>query len=64
MTDSNAKSVKESRSNEGKMGGQCDGWPLILIHHVIAKAETDYLTPVECFAQSVGQIVIVAFEVG
>src|SRR5260370_36068437 len=56
--------IGEFRANEGKVGGDWEGYSLILIHHVGAKSGTERVTPVGCFPQSDGRIAIVASNGG
>jgi deazaflavin-dependent oxidoreductase (nitroreductase family) len=45
MNDWNQKVVEEFRANGGKVGGEMDGWPLLLLHHVGAKSGTERVNP-------------------
>ena len=47
----NADIVAEFRANDGRVGGQFEGSPLILIHHIGVISGTEYVTPVGCFPQ-------------
>src|SRR5260370_38661364 len=60
MSDYTTGIIEEFRANEGKVGGDWEGYSLILIHHVGAKSGTERVTPVGCFPQSDGRIAIVA----
>ena len=64
MSDSNDRIIEEFRANEGKVGGQFEGYPLILIHHIGAKSGTERVTPVGCFPQSDGRFAIIASNGG
>jgi deazaflavin-dependent oxidoreductase (nitroreductase family) len=64
MSDYNTGIIEEFRANEGKVGGDWEGYSLILIHHVGAKSGTERVTPVGCFPQSDGRIAIVASNGG
>ena len=64
MSDFNTSIIEEFRANEGKVDGQFEGYPLILIHHVGAKTGTERATPVGCFPQSDGRFAIVASNGG
>ena len=46
MTDFNAQIIDEFRSNEGHVGGNFDGAPLLLLHHRGAKSGTERVSPV------------------
>jgi deazaflavin-dependent oxidoreductase (nitroreductase family) len=43
--DWNAKIIKEFRENEGRVGGQFEGAPMVLVHHKGRKSGKDYVTP-------------------
>ena len=60
----NTSIIEEFRASEGKVGGQFEDSPLILIHHVGAKTGTERVTPVSCFPQSDGRFVILASNGG
>jgi deazaflavin-dependent oxidoreductase (nitroreductase family) len=44
--DYNAKAIAEFRANEGRVGGEWEGTPLLLLHHVGAKSGKDRINPV------------------
>lgn len=44
--DWNAKIIEEFRTNGGKVGGQFEGAPLLLLHSTGAKSGTERVTPV------------------
>jgi len=62
--DGNTGIIEEFRANEGKVGGQFDGYPLILVHHVGAKSGIERVTPVGCFPQPDGSLAIIASKGG
>ena len=64
MSNFNTSIIEEFRANEGKVGGQFEDSPLILIHHVGAKTGTECVTPVSCFPQPDGRFVIIASNGG
>ena len=64
MSDWNITIIEEFRANGGKVGGQFEGAPLILIHHIGARSGTERVTPVGCFPQSDGRFAIVASNGG
>jgi deazaflavin-dependent oxidoreductase (nitroreductase family) len=64
MSDWNTSIIEEFRANGGKVGGQFDGSPLILIHHIGARSGTEHVTPVGCFPQSDGRLAIIASNGG
>jgi deazaflavin-dependent oxidoreductase (nitroreductase family) len=59
MSDWNTKIIEEFRANEGKVGGQFAGAPMILIHHVGAKSGTERVNPLVYFPDG-DRIVIIA----
>jgi deazaflavin-dependent oxidoreductase (nitroreductase family) len=62
--DYNAKIIEEFRANEGRVGGEWAGFPLILIHHTGAKSGVERVQPLGCFPQPDGRFVIVASNGG
>ncbi len=44
--DWNAKTIAEFRANEGKVGGNFEGAPLVLVHHRGRTSGRAYVTPV------------------
>jgi len=46
MNDWNTKVIEEFRSNEGKVGGQFEGAPLLLLHSTGAKSGEERVNPV------------------
>ena len=45
MSDWNLKTIAEFRANEGTVGGVFEGKPLLLLHHVGARSETERISP-------------------
>ena len=45
MNDFNAKVIEEFHANEGRVGGNFEGAPLLLLHHTGAKSGKSYITP-------------------
>jgi deazaflavin-dependent oxidoreductase (nitroreductase family) len=45
MADWNTSVIDEFRANEGRVGGDFAGTPLLLLHHVGAKSGTERVTP-------------------
>jgi deazaflavin-dependent oxidoreductase (nitroreductase family) len=43
--DWNAKTIAEFRQNEGKVGGNFTGAPMVLVHHRGRKSGREYVTP-------------------
>jgi deazaflavin-dependent oxidoreductase (nitroreductase family) len=60
----NTKIIEEFRANEGRVGGDLAGTPMILIHHIGAKSGTERVTPLACSPQPDGRLVIVASNGG
>ncbi len=46
MSDWNAKVIAEFRANEGRVGGNFEGAPLVLMHHVGRKSGKESINPV------------------
>ena len=44
--DWNAKTIAEFRANEGRVGGNFEGAPMVLLHHHGRKSGREYVTPV------------------
>ena len=45
MNDFNAKVIEEFHANEGRVGGNFAGAPLLLLHHTGAKSGKSYINP-------------------
>lgn len=45
VSDWNQKIIEEFRANEGRVGGQFEGAPLLLLHHTGRKTGTERVTP-------------------
>jgi deazaflavin-dependent oxidoreductase (nitroreductase family) len=45
ILDWNAKTIAEFRANEGRVGGNFEGAPLVLVHHRGRKSGREYVTP-------------------
>jgi deazaflavin-dependent oxidoreductase (nitroreductase family) len=56
--DYNAKVIAEFRANEGRVGGEWEGTPLLLLHHVGAKSGQDRITPMGYLGDDPGYLVI------
>jgi deazaflavin-dependent oxidoreductase (nitroreductase family) len=63
-TDFDDRIIEEFRANEGRVGGQLAGIPIILIHHVGARSGIERVTPLACTPQGDGRYVIVASNGG
>lgn len=60
----NARIIEEFRANQGRVGGEWDGSPLILVHHVGAKSGIERVTPLGCFPLPDGRYALVASNGG
>ncbi|MDD7968491.1 nitroreductase family deazaflavin-dependent oxidoreductase [Actinomycetospora lemnae] len=45
MSDWNQQIIDEFRANEGRVGGNFEGAPLLLLHHIGRKSGTERVTP-------------------
>lgn len=66
MSDSddwNAKIIKEFRANDGRVGGQFEGMPLLLLHHTGAKSGTERVNPL-VYRQDGDRLVVFASKAG
>lgn len=45
VNETNLRIIAEFRANEGRVGGQFEGAPLVLVHHTGAKTGTERVTP-------------------
>src|SRR5262249_51490714 len=45
MNDWNAPTIAEFRANEGRVGGNFEGAPMVLLHHRGRKSGREYVTP-------------------
>ena len=63
-SDYNAKIIEEFRANNGRVGGEWAGSPLILIHHIGARSGTERVQPLGCFILGGGRFAIVASNGG
>ena len=50
MSDPNTQIIDEFRANHGRVGGQFEGAPLILLHHQGRKSGADYVSPLMSLA--------------
>jgi deazaflavin-dependent oxidoreductase (nitroreductase family) len=64
MNDWNRRVIEEFRANGGKVGGDMEGWPLVLVHHVGARTGTERVTPVVYQQLDGGAIAIFASKAG
>jgi deazaflavin-dependent oxidoreductase (nitroreductase family) len=64
MTDAvdwNATTIAEFRANEGRVGGNFEGAPLVLVHHRGRKSRREYVTPMMYLPHEVDTDVIYVF---
>lgn len=45
MKDFNQRIIDEFRANQGRVGGDFEGAPMVLVHHVGRRSGTTYVTP-------------------
>ena len=45
MSDWNAKIIEEFRENDGKVGGQFEGAPMVLVHHRGRRTGAEHVVP-------------------
>ncbi len=63
MNDWNRQVIEEFRANGGKVGGQFEGAPMILVHHVGAKSGTERVSPMVYFPDG-DRLLVVASKAG
>lgn len=63
VNDWNRKVIDEFRANEGKVGGQFAGAPMILVHHFGAKSGVERVSPMVYFPDG-ERLLIVASAAG
>jgi deazaflavin-dependent oxidoreductase (nitroreductase family) len=59
--DWNTKIITEFRANEGRVGGNFEGAPMLLVHHHGRKSGRDYVTPMMYLADETDQQTIYVF---
>jgi deazaflavin-dependent oxidoreductase (nitroreductase family) len=59
--DWNAQTIAEFRANEGKVGGNFEGAPLVLVHHRGRKSRRDYVNPMMYLAHDTDDNIIYVF---
>ena len=62
--DFNRAVIDEFRTNEGRVGGELAGTPLLLLHHIGAKSGIERVTPLAYSRQANGRYVIAASNAG
>jgi deazaflavin-dependent oxidoreductase (nitroreductase family) len=59
--DWNAKTIAEFRANEGKVGGNFEGAPMVVVHHRGRKSGREHVTPMMYLPHESDQEVIYVF---
>src|SRR3979490_716351 len=59
--DWNAQTIAEFRANEGRVGGNFEGAPLVLVHHRGRKSRREYVTPMMYLPHEVDRDVLYVF---
>ncbi|MCW2641626.1 MAG: hypothetical protein JWP76_3932 [Dactylosporangium sp.] len=62
--DWNSKIIAEFRGNDGRVGGQFDGAPLVLVHHKGQRSGRDYVSPVMYLPGESERIYVFASKAG
>ena len=63
LNDWNAKVIAEFRANEGRVGGQFAGAPMILVHHFGAKSGVERVSPMVYFPDG-DRLLVIASAAG
>ncbi len=63
MSDWNTRIIEEFRANEGRVGGQFEGAPMILVHHVGRRSGVERVNPLVYYPDG-DSMVIIASEGG
>lgn len=61
MSDWNANVITEFRTNDGKVGGQFEGAPMVLLHHYGRKSGQEYVAPTMYLADETDPSVVYVF---
>lgn len=61
MSDWNANIVTEFRENEGRVGGNFEGAPIVLLHHVGRRSGQEFVAPTMYLADETDPAVIYVF---
>src|SRR5579875_2484396 len=61
MSDWNAQIIEEFRANNGRVGGQFEGAPMVLVHHRGRKSGTEYVNPMMYLADETDTSTIYVF---
>jgi deazaflavin-dependent oxidoreductase (nitroreductase family) len=59
--DWNAKTIAEFRSNEGRVGGNFEGAPIVLVHHRGRKSGREHVTPMMYLPHDTDPAIIYVF---
>jgi deazaflavin-dependent oxidoreductase (nitroreductase family) len=59
--DWNAKTIAEFRANEGRVGGNFEGAPMVLVHHRGRRSGREYVTPMMYLPDGTDPAVIYVF---
>jgi deazaflavin-dependent oxidoreductase (nitroreductase family) len=57
----NAEIVREFRANDGRIGGNFQGAPLVLVHHLGRTSGREYVTPLMCLPDETNDDVVFVF---
>lgn len=58
MSDWNTKIIEEFRANQGKVGGQFEGAPMILVHHVGRTSGIERVNPLVYFPDGDSMVIV------
>ena len=61
MSDWNTKIIAEFRTNEGRVGGNFEGAPIVLVHHRGRKSGREYINPMMYLPHDTEQDIIYVF---
>ena len=61
MSDWNTQTIEEFRANEGRVGGQFEGAPMVLLHHHGRKSGREYVAPTMYLAHETDPDIIYVF---
>ena len=59
--DWNAQTITEFRANEGRVGGNFEGAPMVLVHHRGRKSGREHVTPMMYLPQETGLDIVYVF---
>jgi deazaflavin-dependent oxidoreductase (nitroreductase family) len=58
MSDWNTRIIEEFRANEGRVGGQFEGAPMILVHHVGRRSGVERVNPLVYYPDGDSMVII------